>query len=132
QHGRQRLFVRFDHRHARPPPTDGAPAPSSRHYHRAAFSHKTKTAAACRMTAMNMDERAIARRMPRKQSLQGYVLADANYDSNELHGLRDRLGGRQLAAPRRYGPKRGWGVASRRRDDCGRRSCWRTDSTRSA
>ncbi|MGL4462468.1 MAG: hypothetical protein ACRC1K_09945 [Planctomycetia bacterium] len=88
--------------------------------------------ASWRLAAMNVDEREIARRMLRKPSLQGYVLADANDDSNELHGLCDALGDRQLVAPRRYGPKGGWGAASRRPGGCGRRNCWRTGPIRSA
>ncbi len=41
--------------------------------------------AAWRIAPMNKDERVMARRMVRTADIQGYLLADANYDSNPLH-----------------------------------------------
>lgn len=61
-----------------------------------------------RITPMNKDERPMARRMVRDLTQPGYLLGDANYDSNTLfadahaHGV-------QCVIPRRYGPKRGVG-----------------------
>jgi len=61
-------------------------------------------AIACwRIAPMNKDERVMAARMLKTAPIQGYVVADSNYDSNPLHaicGQRDQL---QLVTPRRYG-----------------------------
>jgi Transposase DDE domain len=65
--------------------------------------------AAWRIAPMNKDERVIAARMLKAVKLQGYVVADANYDSNQLHAICDALGERQFVTPRRYGPGRGFG-----------------------
>lgn len=65
--------------------------------------------AAWRVAPMNKDERVMAGRMLRTTPLQGYLLADSNYDSNQLHELCDRRGNLQLLCPRRYGPGRGHG-----------------------
>jgi hypothetical protein len=65
--------------------------------------------AAWRVAPMNKDERVMAGRMLRTTPLQGYLLADSNYDSNQLHALCDRRGNLQLLCPRRYGPDRGHG-----------------------
>jgi hypothetical protein len=67
--------------------------------------------AAWRVAPMNKDERVMARRLLRAApaEVQGYVAADANYDSNPLHGVCDGRGGLQLVTRRRYGPGRGTG-----------------------
>jgi hypothetical protein len=62
--------------------------------------------AAWRVAPMNKDERVMAERLLRIADIQGYVVADAHYDSNRLHQLCDVLGNRQLLTPRRYGPGR--------------------------
>jgi hypothetical protein len=62
-----------------------------------------------RLAPMNVDERKMAKRMLRRAEISGYVVADANYDSNELHATCDERGNLQLVAPRRYGPGRGHG-----------------------
>jgi hypothetical protein len=62
-----------------------------------------------RLAPMNKDERAMATRMLRSPHVQGYIVGDANYDSNPLHALCDALGDRQLVTPRRNGPGRGLG-----------------------
>lgn len=51
----------------------------------------------------------MAARMLKATAVQGYVVADSNYDSNNLHAICDRAGERQLLAPRRYGPGHGFG-----------------------
>jgi hypothetical protein len=70
----------------------------------------TSGAVACwRLAPMNKDERVMAARMLKTATIQGYLVADSNYDSNPLHeicGRRDQL---QLITPRRYGPGRGTG-----------------------
>jgi hypothetical protein len=76
--------------------------------------------AAWRLAPMNVDERTMAARMLRSTGLQGYIIADANYDSNPLHAICDQLGNRQLVAPRRYGP--GYGLG-RHRHSAGRLRC---------
>jgi hypothetical protein len=58
--------------------------------------------AACEITAMNVDERAVAVRLIPQAGIQGYLLADANYDANRLHEVCDRLGDLQLITPRRF------------------------------
>ena len=65
--------------------------------------------AAWRIAPMNKDERVMAARLLRAAAIQGYVVADSNYDSNPLHAVCDRLGELQLIAPRRYGPGHGLG-----------------------
>jgi hypothetical protein len=62
-----------------------------------------------RLAPMNVDERKMAKRMLRQAKIRGYVVADANYDSNELHDVCYERGNLQLIAPRRYGPGRGHG-----------------------
>jgi Transposase DDE domain len=59
--------------------------------------------AAWRVAPMNKDERVMAARLLRTASIQGYLVADSNYDSNPLHALCDRLGDLQLIARRRNG-----------------------------
>ena len=68
-----------------------------------------KSLADWRLAPRNVDERKMAKRMLKQAKICGYVVTDANYDSNELHatcGERDNL---QLVVPRRYGPGRGHG-----------------------
>ena len=67
-------------------------------------------AVACwRLAPMNVDERVMAGRMLKTADIQGYVVADSNYDSNPLHAICDRRGQLQLIASRRYGPGYGLG-----------------------
>jgi len=65
--------------------------------------------AAWRVAPMNKDERVMAGRLLRTADIQGYVLADSNFDSNKLHALCTARGNLQLVSPRRYGPQRGHG-----------------------
>lgn len=65
--------------------------------------------AAWRIAPMNVDERVMAERLLRSADIQGYVVADSNYDSNRLHAICDLRGNLQFVAPRRYGPHRGHG-----------------------
>jgi len=58
------------------------------------------TVLAWRVAPMNVDERAMARRLLRDARCAGYVLADANYDASHLHDLALAFGG-QLVTPRR-------------------------------
>lgn len=62
-----------------------------------------------RLAPMNVDERKMARRMLLVADIQGYLAADGNYDSNELHAICDERGNLQLVSPRRYGPQSGTG-----------------------
>jgi len=55
---------------------------------------------AWRVAAMNVPEQRMGARLLRQIEHAGYVLADANYDSNQLHAHAD-AGGMQLVAPRR-------------------------------
>lgn len=61
-----------------------------------------------RVAPMHTDERTMAGRMLGDLQHTGYLLADANYDSNKLFDLASRRGV-QLVTPRRYGPHRGLG-----------------------
>jgi hypothetical protein len=62
-----------------------------------------------RVAPMNKDERVMAGRLLGSTSLEGYLVADSNYDSNRLHEICDRLGNLQMVVPRRYGPGHGFG-----------------------
>jgi hypothetical protein len=62
-----------------------------------------------RVAPMNKDERVMAERMLKVVSIQGYIAADSNYDSNPLHNTCDARGNLQLVARRRYGPNHGTG-----------------------
>lgn len=64
---------------------------------------------AWRVAPMNQDERVMAARLLKTAPVQGYVVADTNYDSNLLHGICDQRGNLQLVTRRRYGPGRGTG-----------------------
>jgi hypothetical protein len=59
-----------------------------------------------RIAPMNKDERVMAERLLKATNIHGYIVADANYDSNNLHKICDARGNRQLVIPRRYGPGR--------------------------
>jgi hypothetical protein len=65
--------------------------------------------AAWRIAPMNVDERVMAARLLRFADIQGYVVADSNYDSNRLHEQCDLRGNLQFLTRRRYGPNRGHG-----------------------
>jgi hypothetical protein len=65
--------------------------------------------AAWRVAPMNTDERVMAERLLRSAGIQGYLVGDANYDSNKLHAICDRLRELQLITRRRYGPGKGTG-----------------------
>jgi hypothetical protein len=56
-----------------------------------------------RVAPMNKDERTMACRMLPRAGIRGYVIADANYDSNRLHAVCDRVQNLQLVTPRRTG-----------------------------
>lgn len=62
-----------------------------------------------RLAPMNKDERTMAKRMLRAAPIQGYLIADSNYDSNPLHGVCDAHGDLQLIARRRRGRRTGLG-----------------------
>jgi hypothetical protein len=53
-----------------------------------------------RVAPMNADERTIGRRLVRDLPGEGYLLGDANYDSNVLHATAGRVGV-QMVTPRR-------------------------------
>jgi len=65
--------------------------------------------AAWRIAPMNKDERVMAERLVRSTSIQGYLVADANYDSNKLHQFCATRNQLQLVTRRRYGPEHGTG-----------------------
>jgi hypothetical protein len=65
--------------------------------------------AAWRIAPMNKDERVMARRILKVTDVKGYVVGDANYDSNELHKICGARGNCQFVTPRRYGPGRNLG-----------------------
>jgi len=64
-----------------------------------------------RVAPMNKDERVLGERMLKAApaEVSGYIVADANYDSNHLHRLCDERGNLQLVTRRRYGPTHGTG-----------------------
>jgi hypothetical protein len=65
--------------------------------------------AAWRLAPMNKDERVMAERLLRQAPIQGYVVADSNYDSNPVHEVCVARGELQLVTRRRYGTKHGHG-----------------------
>jgi len=71
------------------------------------------------VTPMNASEPRTAARLVRQARIQGYLLGDANYDTNALHAACRQVG-LQLVAPRRHGAGRGLG---HRRHDPGRLRC---------
>lgn len=64
-----------------------------------------------RVAPMNKDERVMAERLLKgaPPAVMGYVAADSNYDSNNLHAVCDERGCLQLVTRRRYGPDKGTG-----------------------
>ncbi len=62
-----------------------------------------------RLAPMNKDERVMAQRMVKAAppEVLGYLVGDANFDSNPLHRACDRRGNLQLVTPRRRGPGTG-------------------------
>jgi len=78
--------------------------------------------AAWRVAPMNTDERVMAERLIRAAPAEvvGYVLGDANFDSNPLHQCCGSRGNLQLVTPRRYGPGKGTG---HRKQTAGRLRC---------
>jgi hypothetical protein len=60
---------------------------------------------------MNKDERVMAERLLKAAPPEviGYVSADSNYDSNQLHQICDQRGNVQLVTRRRNGPGKGTG-----------------------
>ena len=78
--------------------------------------------AAWRVAPMNKDERVMAERLLKTTpaAVAGYVVADANYDSNNLQEICDDRGEFQLVTPRRSGPGKGTG---HRKQSIGRLRC---------
>jgi hypothetical protein len=64
-----------------------------------------------RITPMNVDERVVAQQMLREHPLgEGYLLADANYETNPLYDQAAQIG-RVLVTPRRFRDAKGLGYA---------------------
>jgi hypothetical protein len=85
-----------------------------------AIVDQTQNVAIWRVTPLNVDERKMAKRMLKHVQLQGYIVGDSNYDSNEIFQVCDEQGNRQLVAPRRMGSHCGLG---HRRQPKGRLRC---------
>lgn len=69
---------------------------------------------------MNVDERVVAERLVGPAGIQGYLVADGNYDSNNLHLACEAAGELQMITPRRYVGASGTG---HRPQSAGRRRC---------
>lgn len=66
---------------------------------------------AYRVTPMNVDERVVAQQMLHEHQLgEGYLLADANYETNPLYEQAAQIG-RVLVTPRRFRDAKGLGYA---------------------
>jgi hypothetical protein len=74
---------------------------------------------AWQVTAMNAYEPGVAEQLLKRCTIAGYLLGDANYETNPLHAAC-RKRGLQLVAPRRHGAGRGLG---HRRHDAARLRC---------
>jgi len=62
-----------------------------------------------RVTPMNVDERVVAQQMVQEHQLgEGYLLADANYETNPLYDQAANIG-RVLVTPRRFRDAKGLG-----------------------
>lgn len=96
------------HSHDRQARCGRAPCGMARGYKLHAVVDTRGRVLAWRLTPMSGDERAMARRMLRDLSHQGYLVADANYDANGLFDAAHAVGA-QLVTPRRGGPGRGLG-----------------------
>jgi hypothetical protein len=69
----------------------------------------TNRPVAYRVTPMNVDERMVAKQMMHEQALgEGYLLADANYETNPLYDQAATIG-RVLVTPRRFRDAQGLG-----------------------
>jgi hypothetical protein len=62
-----------------------------------------------RIAPMNKDERVMAERMLKSTNINGYIMADGNYDSNKLFAMCDEKQNLQMVVPRRFGKNRGLG-----------------------
>lgn len=70
---------------------------------------ETNRPIAYRVTPMNIDERVVAQRMLQEHDLgEGYLLADANYETNSLYDQAAQIG-RVLVTPRRFRDAKGLG-----------------------
>jgi len=69
----------------------------------------TGTVWAWRVAPMNADERTMGRRMMRDLHSGGYLLADANYDSNKLYAAAAARGVQMVSPRRQRGGKMGLG-----------------------
>lgn len=67
---------------------------------------------------MNKDERVMAERMLKSTNINGYMMADGNYDSNKLFPTCDEKQNLQMVVPGRFGANRGLG---HRKQSTGRR-----------
>lgn len=70
-----------------------------------------------RISPLNKDEKEMARRLIEASTLQGYVVADGNYDSSQLYDLCERKGNLHLLTPLRASP----GGSRRKSQSPGRR-----------
>lgn len=86
-----------------------AAASKGKGYKLHAVVNRNREITAWRVAPMNVDERVMARRILRDADVQGYVLADSNYDDNKLHDVCLRRGNLQLLTPRRYRKSKGVG-----------------------
>lgn len=64
----------------------------------------TGSVKAWRITPLGKDEKEMARRLLQQASLQGYVVADGNYDSSALYEFCEERGNLQLLTPLRASP----------------------------
>jgi hypothetical protein len=106
---------------------DGKPLPVARHSqdHRATIGRgaggfqkgyklhaiyaRSNRPVAYRITPMNVDERMVAQQMLQEHDLgEGYLLADANYETNPLYDQAAQIG-RVLVTPRRFRQAKGLG-----------------------
>lgn len=76
----------------------------------AIYAHSNRPIA-YRVTPMNVDERVVARQMLQDHDVgEGYLLADANYETNPLYDQTAQIG-RVLVTPRRFRQAKGLGYS---------------------
>ena len=103
------------------------PRQGAKGYKLHALVDATGSVKAWRITPLGKDEKEMARRRVQSAALQGYLVADGNYDASELYDLCEEQGNLRLLTPLRASP----GNRRRKRQSAGRqRSIQRQDGLR--
>ena len=80
------------------------PSKGAKGYKLHALVDATASVKAWRITPLGKDEKEMARRLLRSAAVQGYVVADGNYDAKPLYDLCEEQGNLRLLTPLRASP----------------------------